>query len=58
MQFYEIAIGRISCDSRTVILTGSAGFGSGAVNRGSGNHINGLTARWNFELGDEITGIS
>jgi len=53
MQFYEIAVGRIRCEPQAAFTTG------GATGHGSeDDYINGLTARWNVELGEEIVGLS
>ncbi|UCH02015.1 MAG: monomethylamine:corrinoid methyltransferase [Candidatus Bathyarchaeota archaeon] len=58
MQFYEGAAGRIACEPRTAILTGGASGGGGAESNESDDYINGITARWGIELGNEIVGLS
>jgi methylamine--corrinoid protein Co-methyltransferase len=51
-QFYEVAIGRISCDPMTSLLVYSSAHGS------DDDYIDGLTARWNVELGEASVGLS
>ncbi|UCH02871.1 MAG: monomethylamine:corrinoid methyltransferase, partial [Candidatus Bathyarchaeota archaeon] len=52
MQFYEIAVGRIACEPRTALFSGGA-----SAHNSEDDYINGMTTRWNIELGNEITGI-
>jgi hypothetical protein len=52
MQFYEIGVGRIACEPRTALFTSGA-----SAHNSEDDYINGLTTRWNIELGNEITGI-
>jgi hypothetical protein len=53
MQFYEIAVGRVACEPLTALLV------SGANAHGTeDDYFNGMTVRWNIELGNEIVGLS